>query len=481
MGIWGQLLLQGILIFLNAMFSCAETAVLSMNEAKLTKLEENGSRRVKKLRKLTEQQPKFLSAIQVVITLSGFLGSAFAADHFAGYLIDWASGFGLPVEQDVLQVAAVVVITMILSYFMLLFGVFVPRRLAAKRGESMALSLAPMVCGFAKLFTPVVWFLTVSTNLVLRMMGIDPNEEDEEVSEEGIRLLVDEGGQKGVIDEQEQEIIQNVFEFNDITVGEFATHRTDIHPLWLEDDDAEWEAIIHDTRHSMYPVCGDSIDEVVGILSVKDYFRLKGAPREQIIESLRPAYYVPEGLHADVLMKQMKNTKNHFAVVLDEYGGLRGIVTMNDLLEQLVGDLTDNNDETEPEEPDIVKLDTPDDEDCEGMWVIRGVAPLGEVADELNVELPTEKYDTMGGYVFSNYGVVPEDGTEFDIELEPLHIHVTEIKDHRIMKMIVRRDRIVVDGEDEEEDTDEEKETKESRKDREKDSEKDSREKTKNR
>ncbi len=460
MDIWGQLLLQFILIFLNAVFACAEIAVLSVNEAKITKLEENGSRSAKKLRKLTEQPSKFLSTIQIAITLSGFLGSAFAADNFAARLVDWAVKFELPVDRDVLQNIAVVIITLILSYFTLILGELVPKRLAMKKSESMALAMAPMLLGFAKLFTPVVWFLSVSTNLVLRMMGIDPNEEDEEVSEEGIRLMVDEGGQKGVIDEQEQKIIQNVFEFNDITVGEFATHRTDIHPLWLEDDDEEWENIIHDTRHSMYPVCGDSIDNVVGILSVKDYFRLRGAPRQQILdEALRPAYYVPEGLHADVLMKQMKNTKNHFAVVLDEYGGLRGIVTMNDLLEQLVGDLTDNNDEAEPEEPDIVKLDTPEDDDCEGIWVIRGVASLSEVAEELNVELPTEKYDTMGGYVFSNYGIVPEDGTEFDIELEPLHVRVTEIKDHRIMKMIVRRDRIVIDGEEDDEDDDDEKET----------------------
>ncbi|MBQ4353520.1 MAG: HlyC/CorC family transporter [Clostridia bacterium] len=467
MDIWGQLLLQAILIFLNAVFACAEIAVLSVNEAKITKLEENGNKKARKLRKLIEQPSKFLSTIQVAITLSGFLGSAFAADNFATRLVDWVMTFDIPVERDVLQNIAVVIITLILSYFTLILGELVPKRIAMKKSESMALVMAPMLLGVAKLFTPIVWFLSVSTNLVLRMMGIDPNEEDEEVSEEGIRLMVDEGGQKGVIDEQEQEIIQNVFEFNDITVGEFATHRTDIHPLWLEDDDEEWENIIHDTRHSMYPVCGDSIDNVVGILSVKDYFRLKGAPREQILESLRPAYYVPEGLHADVLMKQMKNTKNHFAVVLDEYGGLRGIVTMNDLLEQLVGDLTDNNDEAEPEEPDIVKLDTPEDDDCEGIWVIRGVAPLGEVAEELNVELPTEKYDTMGGYVFSNYGIVPEDGTEFDIELEPLHVRVTEIKDHRIMKMIVRRDRIVIEGEDEDED--DEREEKESKKDKEKD------------
>ena len=472
MDIWGQLLLQAVLIFLNAVFACAEIAVLSVNEAKITKLEESGNKRAKKLRKLTEQPSKFLSTIQVAITLSGFLGSAFAADNFATRLVNWVVSLGVEVNVDALQDIAVIVITLILSYFTLILGELVPKRLAMKKSEQMALAMAPMLLGFAKLFTPVVWVLSVSTNLVLRLLGIDPNEEDEEVSEEGILLMVDEGGQKGIIDEQEQEIIQNVFEFNDITVGEFATHRTDIHVLWIEDSEEEWETIIHDTRHSMYPVCDDSIDNVVGILSVKDYFRLRGAERQQILEeAVRPAYYVPEGIHADVLLKQMKNTKNHFAVVLDEYGGLRGIVTMNDLLEQLVGDLTDNNDEAEPEEPDIVMIEDHENDD-EDVWAIRGVASLSEVAEELGIELPTDKYDTMGGYVFSNYGVVPEDGTEFDIELPPLHVHVTEIKDHRIMKMTVRRDRIV--SEDENEDgEEEEKETKDSKKDKDKDKEKD--------
>lgn len=476
MGIWGQLLLQAILIFSNAVFACAEIAVLSVNEAKITKLEESGNKRARKLRKLTEQPAKFLSTIQVAITLSGFLGSAFAADNFATPLVDFLVSLGVDkIPRDTLQSIAIVLVTLILSYFTLILGELVPKRLAMKKSEQMSLAMAPMLLGCSKLFTPIVWFLSVSTNFVLRLLGLDPNEEDEDVSEEGIRLMVDEGGQKGVIDEQEQEIIQNVFEFNDITVGEFATHRTDVHVLWLEDDEDEWERVIHDTRHSMYPVCDDTIDNVVGILSVKDYFRLKGAPREQILEALRPAYYVPEGIHADVLMKQMKTTKNHFAVVLDEYGGLRGIVTMNDLLEQLVGDLTDNNDEAEEEEPDIVKLDTPPTEDFEGEWAIRGVASLSEVAEELNAELPTDKYDTMGGYVFSSYGVVPEDGTEFEIDLEPLHVRVTEIREHRIEKMIVRRDKIVLhDDEDTDDDEDDKKE-------KEKDSEKEPKEKSKNR
>lgn len=443
--IWGQLLLQLILILFNAIFACAEIAVISVNEAKITKLEESGNRRAKKLRKLTEQPAKFLSTIQIAITLSGFLGSAFAADNFAVKLADWAVSIGCPLSHDTVQTIAVVLVTIILSYFTLILGELVPKRIAMRKSEEMALGMAPMLYGVSKIFTPIVWFLSASTNLVLRLIGIDPNEDNEDVSEEEIRLMVDEGGQKGVIDEQEQELIQNVFEFDDLTVEEFATHRTDVTVLWLEDDDETWENTIHETRHSMYPVCGETIDDVIGVLSMKDYFRLKGSPRETILEdAVRPAYFVPSGIHADVLFRQMKNTKNHFAVVLDEYGGLLGIVTMNDLLEQLVGDLTDDN-ETENEEPDIMKLDGYDD-----TWSVRGVASLSDVAKELEIELPTDKYDTMGGYVFSNYGSVPDDGTEFDIDIDNLHIHVTEIKDHRITKMTVKREKIETEDDDEE-------------------------------
>ncbi|MGN1408956.1 MAG: hemolysin family protein [Eubacteriales bacterium] len=444
--IWGQLLLQLILIFLNAVFACAEIAVLSVNEAKITKLEESGSKKAKNLRKLTEQPSKFLSTIQIAITLSGFLGSAFAADNFASRLVSWLTSLGVKMDPDALQNIAVVIITLILSYITLILGELVPKRIAMKKSEQMALGMASMLCGVAKIFTPIVWFLSVSTNGVLRLIGIDPNEEDEEVGEEEIRLMVDESSQKGVIDEQEQKMIQNVFEFDDLTVSEFATHRTDIAILWTEEDAETWENTIHETRHSIYPVCGDTIDDVVGVLSVKDYFRLRGADRETIMrEAVKPAYFVPEGIHADVLFRQMQTTRNHFAVVLDEYGGMMGIVTMNDLLEQIVGDLNDD-DEAPAEEPDIRKI-------SDDTWEIHGVAPLSDVSEELGVELPEEKYDTMGGYVFSSYGVVPEDGSEFEVELPPLNVKVTEIKDHRIIKMTVVKTASPAEEEDEEEDS----------------------------
>jgi len=449
--IWGQLLLQLILIGLNAIFACAEIAVLSVNEAKITKLEESGNKRAKKLRKLTEQPSKFLSTIQVAITLSGFLGSAFAADNFAERLVSWAVEKDVQLDLQTLESAAVVLITLILSYVTLILGELVPKRLAMKHSEKLAVGMAPMLCGVAKLFTPIVWFLSVSTNGVLRLMGIDPNEEDENVSEEEIRMMVDEGSQAGVIDEQEQEMIQNVFEFDDLTVSEFATHRTDINILWAEEGNDVWENTIHETRHSIYPVCEDTIDNVIGVLSVKDYFRCRDQGREGIMkEAVKPAYFVPEGIHADVLFRQMRESRNHFAVVLDEYGGLSGIVTMYDILEQLVGDLNDG-DEEEVKEPDIQQ--TADD-----IWLIKGVAPLSEVANELKLELPTDKYDTMGGYVFSNYGMIPEDGTEFELDLELLHIRVTEIRDHRIIKMTVTVTEPVEDEDDEEDDHREKKE-----------------------
>lgn len=442
--IWAQLLLQLILIFFNAIFACAEIAILSVNEAKISKLEENGNRRAKKLRKLTEQPSKFLSTIQIAITLSGFLGSAFAADNFATRLVDLLVNAGVKINPDTLQSISVIIITLILSYITLIFGELVPKRLAMKKSEQLALGMSTMLCGVAKLFTPIVWLLSISTNGVLRLFGIDPNEKDEDVGEEEIRLMVDESSQKGVIDEQEQKMIQNVFEFDDRTVSEFATHRTDIAILWADEDAETWENTIHETRHSIYPVCSDTIDNVVGVLSVKDYFRLRGASREVVMkEAVKPASFVPEGIHADVLFKQMQTNRNHFAVVLDEYGGMMGIVTMNDLLEQIVGDLNDDDDPVN-EEPEIKKV-------ADDTWEIHGVAPLADVASELQIELPEEDYDTIGGYVFASYGVVPEDGSEFELDIPPLHIKVTEIKDHRISKMTVVK-TVVADEDDEDED-----------------------------
>ena len=426
-----SLILQIVLIFLNAVFASAEIAVISANDARLSKLEEEGNKNAAKLKRLTDQPAKFLATIQVAITLSGFLASAFAAENFSDKLVDWVIGMGYTaVPASTLNSIAVVLITLILSYFTLIFGELVPQRIAMKKADKLALAMAPMITVVSKVFAPIVWLLTASTNGILRLIGIDPNAEEDDVSEEEIRLMVDEGGQKGIIDVEEQEMINNVFEFDDLTVDEFATHRTDISLLWLDESVEEWANTIHESRHTKYPVCDETVDKIIGILDVKDFFRLMDEPKERIIkDAVKPAYFVPESVHADVLFRQMKNTHNYFAVVLDEYGGMTGIVTMNDLLEQIVGDL-DEEPTPEEEEPDIEKIDSK-------TWKIQGGAELDEVADTLKIQLPIEEYDTFGGYIFGNYGTIPDDGSVFEISLPPLHVKVTEIKDHRIKKALV--------------------------------------------
>ena len=421
-----MLLLQVILIALNAIFACAEIAVISTNETKLEKLAEQGDKRAARLKKLTVQPARFLATIQVAITLSGFLGSAFAADNFADPLVDWIIRIGAPeAARGTLNSAAVIVITIILSFFTLIFGELVPKRVAQRKAESLALGMANMIYYISKLFAPLVFVLTASTNGVLRLMGIDPNENEEIVSEEDIIMMVDAGSENGTIDSEEQQFIQNIFEFDDLTADEIATHRTDVSLLWMDESMEEWAKTIHDSRHTLYPVCGETVDDIVGILNTKDYFRLENKDRDIVMsEAVKPAYFVPETVKADVLFRNMRQTKNFFAVVLDEYGGMHGIITINDLIERLVGDITDEE-QTEEKEPDILPLDSE-------TWKISGVAPLSDVAEALNMELPLDEYDTFGGLVFGNFGSVPEDGTTFEIEACGLAIKVTDVRDHQI-------------------------------------------------
>lgn len=245
-----------------------------------------------------------------------------------------------------------VVITLILSYFTLIFGELVPKRVAMRKAELLALGMSALISGIAKLFAPIVWFLTISMNAILRLLGIDPNAEDEEASEEEIRMMVDVGSEKDAIDQEEKQFIQNVFAFDDLTAGDIATHRTEISLLWLEEGMKEWETTIHNSRHTLYPVCDESVDNVVGILNAKDYFRLADRNRETVLnEAVKPAYFIPETVKADVLFRNMKHSHNTLAVVLDEYGGMIGIITINDLVEQLVGDLGDE----EPTEEKMIE------------------------------------------------------------------------------------------------------------------------------
>ena len=335
-----QLILQVVLIALNAIFACAEIAVISAKDAKIAALAQEGNRRAIRLERLTSQPARFLATIQVAITLAGFLGSAFAADNFSEALVDWMISLGVKLSPQVLDTIAVVLITLILSYFTLIFGELVPKRLAMKNAEKLALAVSGLVTVKSVVFKPIVSLLTASTNGMLRLLRVDPDSEEDVYSEEEIRMMATAGSQQGTIGEEENEFIQNLFEFDDQRAEEFATHRTKMSVLWADGSTDDWEREIFSSRHSLYPVCRDTTDKVVGILDIKDYFALPERSAEAAMsQAVKEPYFVPDSIKADVLFKRMRDERIRIAVVLDEYGGVTGIVTLSDILELLVGDL----------------------------------------------------------------------------------------------------------------------------------------------
>ena len=424
----GPLLLQVVLIALNAIFASAEIAVISMNDTKLQKMAKEGDARAKRLVALTEQPTKFLSTIQVAITLAGLLGSAFAAENFAGALVAAIQGTGVGISAAVLETFAVFVITLVLAYFNLVFGELVPKRVGMKKAEGLALGMSGMLTMVSKFFAPLVWLLTASTNGILKLLGINPEDEDETVSEEEIYMMLEVGAEKGTIDKEETEWIRNVFAFDDTSVDEVCTHRVDVTALGLEESDEEWKETILQSRFTYYPVYREDQDDIVGVLNTKDYFRLEEQSRENVLtKAVEKPYYVPETMKADVLFHNMKKERKHFAVVLDEYGGLSGVISMHDLMELLVGDLDED-------EKEIVPVG-------ENTWRISGGASLDDVAEELEIKLPVEEYDTFGGYIFGELGKIPDDGAKFVLEVGGMKIQVEKVENHRIIETVVKYEK----------------------------------------
>ncbi|MBQ2413098.1 MAG: HlyC/CorC family transporter [Anaerotignum sp.] len=426
----GPILLQVVLIGLNAIFASAEIAVISMNDTKLQKMAKDGDARAKRLVALTEQPTKFLSTIQVAITLAGLLGSAFAAENFAGALAAAVQGTGIGISAAVLETFAVFVITLILAYFNLVFGELVPKRVGMKKAEGLALGMSGMLTMVSKFFAPLVALLTVSTNGILRLLGIDPEDEDEVVSEEEIYMMLEVGAEKGTIDREETEWIRNVFAFDDTAVDEICTHRVDVTSLGLEETDDEWKETILQSRFTYYPVYKEDLDDIVGVLNTKTYFRLEDRNRENVLKkAVEKPYYIPETMKADVLFRNMKKEKKDFAVVLDEYGGLSGVISVHDLMELLVGDFNEEDKEIIPA--------------GENMWKINGSASLDDVAETLELKLPVEEYDTFGGYIFGELGKIPEDGAKFVLESGGMRISVEKVENHRIIDTVVTREKVV--------------------------------------
>ena len=426
----GRVILLFVLIIINGFFSCAEIAVIQIGEGKLKKLSEEGNQKAKRLLKFKEDPSRFLSTIQVAITLAGFLSSAFASESFAGMVDQFVRRFFPALSFDVIHPFSIVLITMLLSYLSIVFGELVPKRLAQVYTEPIALFITPVLGLVSILSTPLVFLLSASTNSILRLIGINPDEDSNQISEEDILMMVDEGMEKGTIESTENEFIQNVFEFKDLTVEEVCTHRTDVAMLYIEDTDRQWRRTIHEHRFACYPICGEDDDDIIGILNTKDYFRLNDLSRPNVMKNAvdRP-FFVSQNMKVSDLFDTMKKERKYYAVVLDEYGGMTGIVTLHDLIEALVGDLHEEDELPEPEPIEAIG---------DNEWIILGSADLEDVNEALKIHLDLEAADTFGGYIMGILGKVPEDGSSFHLDTDNLSIDVAYIKNHRIGKTVVR-------------------------------------------
>ena len=422
-----------ILIFVNAFFAAAEIAVISLSEAKLRKQAEEGDKKAAKLLKLMAKPDHFLSAIQVAITLAGFLSSAFAADSFADPLTSWLlRDVGVSLPESTLNTLMVVIITIILSYFSLVLGELVPKRIAMKKTERVARLTVGVVVGVATVFRPVIWFLSKSTNGVLRLLGIDPRADEEQVSEDEIRMMVDLGEERGAIETTEAEMIENIFEFNNTTAEDVMVHRTDMVMVWVDDSYDEIIRTIRESGMSRFPVYEENADDIVGILNTRNFLlNAQSAHPTPLRDLLRPAYFVPEAVRTDVLFRDMQSKKVHLAIVVDEYGGTSGLVTMEDLLEEIVGNIYDEFDPQE--EKNIEQLE-------ENLWRISGSCELEQVAEALDITFPEDlESDTLGGLVFAQLSVIPADGSQLEVSACGLRIRVQELVDRRVEWTLVSK------------------------------------------
>ncbi|GHU46622.1 hemolysin [Spirochaetia bacterium] len=428
--IW-QLILQFALILVNAVFACAEIAFISINETKITQQAHTGNKKAQRLLNVTRQPARFLATIQVGITLAGFLGSAFAAGNFSGVLTEALIKLGLTLSHTVLNTVSVFIITLVLSFLTLVLGELVPKRVAMKKPEKLAFALLSFIRFVAKVFAPAVFLLTASTNGILRLLHINPEEEESAITKEQIRLLLDLGSVRGTIDKRQNEIIHNVFEFGDKIVSEVMTHRLDTILLMYNESDAVWEQTILNKRHSVYPICGKNQDDILGVLYTRDFLMLHDRSRASVMaNAVRQAQFVPKTVKTDVLFNKMKKRRNHFVVVLDEYGAMLGIVTMNDLLEELVGDLEDD-DGIPPDLPPIERRG-------EGEWIINGTVDFDKVIKETGLSLPADKFNTFSSFVFSILGSIPCDGQTPTLKYQNVEISILEIKEHRLERALLK-------------------------------------------
>ena len=421
-----QILILIILILLNAFFAASEIAFITLNDAKIEKQAKEGNKKAKQIEKMLKNPSKFLATIQIGITLAGFLSSAFASEAFAEKLAPILYNAIPYLNLSVWKSISIIIITIILSFFTLVFGELVPKRLAMKKYEKIAFSTIGIIRGLSIITAPFVKFLTITTNGVSKIFGVGENEEDI-VTEEEIKMMIDQGEEKGTIKEEEKELINNVFEFNDITVSEIMRHRKDIFAVDINISHEELidELSKEEYRYSRIPVYDETIDEIKGILYIKDVLKNINKKTFKVKNIMNEAYFVSQNRLINEVFKELQKNKIQMAIILDEYGGTAGIITMEDILEELVGDIYDEYDE---EEKEFEQLD-------KNTYLLSGSMTIYDVNKLLNANIPEGDYDTISGFLQDKLGRIPEEEELPTIETERVTYKIEEYEDKRILKV----------------------------------------------
>lgn len=418
-----QLLILLILILLNAYFAASEIAFISLNDTKIEKQAKEGNKKAKQIEKMLKNPSKFLATIQIGITLAGFLSSAFASDTFANILAPTLNNIFPIISIEVFKRISIILITIILSFFTLVFGELVPKRLAMKYYEKIAYSTIGVIRVIAIITAPFVKILTIVTNFISKIFGISESEE-EIVTEEEIKMMIDEGEEKGTIEEDEKEMIHNIFEFNDITVSEVMTHRIDVYAVDINSNIEDILKELGEYKYSRIPVYEEEIDDIKGILFIKDLIKYVNSKKSIKIKNImREAYFVSENKPINELFKDLQKNKKQMAIVIDEYGGTAGVVTMEDLLEEIVGNIFDEYDEIEKE---YEKID-------DNTFLLSGSISINELKKILRIDIPEGDYDTLSGYLLEKLGRVPEDNEKPTIETKQVVYKIEEYEEKRIL------------------------------------------------
>ena len=431
---FSQLLVLVILILLNAYFAASEIAFISLNDAKIEKQAKEGNKKAKQIEKMLKEPSKFLATIQIGITLAGFLSSAFASETFADMLAPILNNLIPAISVGVWKSISIIIITIILSFFTLVFGELVPKRLAMKHYEKIAFGTIGVIRGISIVTAPFVKLLTVVTNGISKLFGVGENEE-ETVTEEEIKMMVNQGEEKGTIKEEEKELINNVFEFNDITVSEIMRHRKDIFAVDIRISNEELldELSKEEYRYSRIPVYEETIDEIKGILYVKDVLKNINKKSFKVKNVVKEAYFISQNRLINEVFKELQKNKMQIAIIVDEYGGTAGLVTMEDILEELVGDIYDEYDK---EEKEYEKID-------ENTYMLAGSLPIYDVNKLLEADIPEGDYDTISGFLQEELGRIPEDEEKPVIETEKVTYKIEEYEDKRILKVKACKNNIV--------------------------------------